>query len=1298
MATIVLSAAGLAVGSSVGGSVLGLSSAVIGRAVGASIGRALDQRILGSGSEPVETGRIDRFRLTGASEGTPVAQIYGKIRVGGQIIWASDFIESRKVSGGKGAPRPKTRSYGYSVSVAIALCEGGVAGIGRIWADGEEMAVDDLTLRLHPGTDDQMPDPKIEAELGVGLAPAYRGTAYVVIEDLDLGQFGNRVPQFTFEVHRPAQQDEGIGADLTSILQGVALMPGSGEYALATSPVALSTGYAKSQIANVNTAAGVADISVSLDALKRELPNCGAASLIVSWFGDDLRAGQCALKPKVEQTETDGEGMPWQVSGLDRAGAETVARDAGDRPVYGGTPADASVIEAIQAMKDRGLAPVFYPFILMEQGDGNGLSDPYSEASDQPVLPWRGRITTAKAPGQPGSSDNTAAADGEVAAFFGLAQPGDFSPLGTTVTYSGPNEWSYRRFILHYAHLCAAAGGVDAFCIGSEMRGLTQIRGAGGSFPAVAALRQLATDVRGILGPDCKIGYAADWSEYHGYQPTGTGDKLFHLDPLWADAEIDFIGIDNYMPLSDWRDGEDHIDAGWGRVHNLDYLKSNVAGGELFDWYYHSPEARAAQIRTPITDGDGEPWVWRAKDLAGWWNNYHHNRVDGLRQALPTSWEPGSKPIWFTELGCAAINKGTNQPNKFLDPKSSESALPYWSNGLRDDLIQAQYLRAMHGHFADPANNPTHLGTGVQMVDMSKALVWAWDARPWPAFPGLPDLWSDGANYTAGHWITGRASARPLASVVAEICARAGVRDIDTSQLFGLVRGYAVADVTTARAALQPLMTAYGFDAVEREGVLHFVSRTGRSEANQSEAQLALTDEIDGAIERSRAAEAEAVGRIRFGFVEADASYEVAAAEAALSDDPTQGIADTDVPLVLTRAEGQRIAERWLAESRVARDTARFALPPSRSGIGAGDVVTLDDGRRYRIDRLDQGAERLADAVRVEPETYVPHAIEDMPSPQQARVAAAAPIEALFMDLPLLTGDEVPHAPHVAMVAEPWQGTVALHSAPQDSDYDLNLLIEAGATVGRTESDLTPAQAGIWDAGPAFRVRLVGGALLSRAKQDVLAGANVAAIGDGTVEGWEILQFADAVPVGPDLWDVSTRLRGQAGTEVAAETTWPAGSYFVLLDGAPVQMNLAPNARGVERHLRWGPASRALGDPSYRYRVESFRGVGLRPYPVAHLRAAATGAGTDITWIRRTRTGGDSWDGYDVPLGEADERYLVRVVDGGSTVRETVVTAPIWSYGATEQSADGLSGNAIVEVAQISDSFGPGPLRQVALP
>jgi len=102
MATIVLSAAGLALGGSIGGTVLGLGAAAIGRAAGATLGGIIDQRLLGSGSDAVETGRIDRFRLTGASEGAPIANIYGRIRVAGQVIWSTNFLESKETSGGGG--------------------------------------------------------------------------------------------------------------------------------------------------------------------------------------------------------------------------------------------------------------------------------------------------------------------------------------------------------------------------------------------------------------------------------------------------------------------------------------------------------------------------------------------------------------------------------------------------------------------------------------------------------------------------------------------------------------------------------------------------------------------------------------------------------------------------------------------------------------------------------------------------------------------------------------------------------------------------------------------------------------------------------------------------------------------------------------------------------------------------------------------------------------------------------------------------------------------------------------------
>ena len=239
MATILLSAAGAALGGSVGGSVLGLSMAAVGRFAGATLGRAIDQKVMGQGSDVVEHGRVERFRLTSAGEGDPVAQVYGRMRVAGHVIWASQFAETvTTTGGGKGAPsRPKTSQFSYTVSMAIGLCEGLISGVGRVWADGAEVDPESLGMRVYRGLADQMPDPKMEAVEGAGQVPAYRGTAYVVLEELALERFGNRVPQFEFEVMRPTQAHlEDAGEDMAHAVPAVALLPGSGEYTLATSP------------------------------------------------------------------------------------------------------------------------------------------------------------------------------------------------------------------------------------------------------------------------------------------------------------------------------------------------------------------------------------------------------------------------------------------------------------------------------------------------------------------------------------------------------------------------------------------------------------------------------------------------------------------------------------------------------------------------------------------------------------------------------------------------------------------------------------------------------------------------------------------------------------------------------------------------------------------------------------------------------------------------------------------------------------------------------------------------------
>jgi hypothetical protein len=168
-------------------------------------------------------------------------------------------------------------------------------------------------------------------------------------------------------------------------------------------------------------------------------------------------------------------------------------------------------------------------------------------------------------------------------------------------------------------------------------------------------------------------------------------------------------------------------------------------------------------------DGDyGKPWVNRYKDIWNWWANQHFNRRGGAEEASPTSWIAQSKPFWFSELGCPSVNKGANQPNVFYDAKSSESALPYFSNGLPDYQMQRRYLHSILRFFdeTDPEftqdRNPLSPLYAGRMADLSRAMIYTWDARPYPAFPLYQDTWSDGVNWLLGHWIAGKLSSYAL--------------------------------------------------------------------------------------------------------------------------------------------------------------------------------------------------------------------------------------------------------------------------------------------------------------------------------------------------------------------------------------------------------------------------------------------------------------------------------------------------------------------------------------------------------
>ncbi|MCX7298867.1 MAG: glycoside hydrolase TIM-barrel-like domain-containing protein [Rhodobacterales bacterium] len=1316
MATLVLGAAGAAIGGNIGGAILGVGAATIGGFIGSAVGSVVDSWIVSSlaPAQRIEGARLDTLRITSASEGAVIPRLYGRMRVGGNIIWATDFREETKTTsqgGGKsgGGSSVSTTEYQYFASFAVALCEGPITGIGRIWADSKPMDMTGVTWRWYPGDESQTPDPFIAATMGAASTPAYRGTAYVVFEDLTLSPYGNRLPQLSFEVFRPlADPDTTEG-----LVKAVALLPG-GEFGLATQ--AIRSGSSGETVPeNLTALPDTPDIVMALDQLQAMAPAIESVTLVVPWFGNDLRAGACKVKPGVEVASKTTTPASWSVNGVSRSGAHLISSDSEDRPVFGGTPADFAVVEAIRELKARGLRVTFLPLVLMDIPPGNGLPNPYSAnaaTTGQPVYPSWARITCSPAAGFAGTVDKTGAAAAQVTAFFGGATPGSFSVSGETVTWTGSSsDWGLRRMVLHYAHLCDAAGGVNAFLLGSGLRGLTTIRSGASTYPAVTALRNLATDVRTIHGAATQISYAADWTEYFGHQPgDGSGDVFFHLDPLWADAAVDFIGIDAYFPLSDWRDGFDHLDAALApAIHDRTYLQANIAGGEGFDWRYASTANRNAQIRTPITDpAHGKPWVFRPKDLQAWWSNVHINRPGGAESGAPTAWVPGSKPIRFTQLGCPAIDRGTNQPDARVDALSSESAVPWFSRGGRDDAIQRAALQAVYSWWGKSANNPNSALYDGRMVRMADSAAWTWDTRPYPFFPELTDLWADSQDWRTGHWLTGRLGAVSLAALVRHLCQRAGLPEdqIDVSGLWGAVEGYVISALESPRTSISMLARHFGFDAIETEGRIRFVMR-GRAAAvtlahDDLVAPITAGTSGDGEVlELVRAQETELPQALKWQVARADEDYDAALVEARRITVDTTRIASETFPVAVPPEEAERRCRRALMEAWTGRESASFRLPPSRLALDPTDVISLlHDGREvdFRLVTIADADARGIEAVRQDQSAGELPPVQPRATTLTKPVVFGAP-EVILLDLPQLAEDQPAHRPLVASYAVPWPGEMAVFRSPSTDGFALMTIFGRRARIGTLVSDLPAGPTSRFDLSNALIVDLASGTLESVTDLSLFGGANALAV-ETALGTWEIVQAGVAELISSRRYRLTRLVRGQRGTEHAMGAPAPAGARVVVMDTGVIQLPIAEADLGIPWNWRIGPAARAVSDPSYAARSFTPEGKGLVPFAPVHVeqpwRSARVPGDLTLRWVRRSRAlVADAWEQVEVPLAEELERYDVQIRDGATVKRTLTATTTSVIYSAADQTVDwgaplGPGATLAIHIFQISNRLGRG--------
>ncbi|MDP5083247.1 MAG: hypothetical protein NWP61_03275, partial [Rickettsiaceae bacterium] len=380
-----LASIGGSIGKCFGGGIL----STIGRYAGRRLGNYLEHKMLHRTNITHRFTNVkDGFYISKAEYGTAIPLIFGKMRVPGQIIWAGNVRSDRNISTTTQHFKKQhttlnkhTIALEYYANFAMAICEGEITEIGRVWFDDQVINLGQYNFRLYKGDEEQLADPLI-VSLSESAAPAYRGLAYIVFERLPLADFNDVIPNLSFEITRkPNIKQEHSVEDL---VKAMVMIPGSGEYVYDTiiqkKSVLLPSGAAMSTtILNSHNHYNIANSIHSLNQLQMTCPNIEWVSPVVCWFGNKLDAKDCTIKPAVEFKDVNlSYSEEWLVGGYDRNTAYEITKDNFNNPLYGGSVNDASVVRYLVEIKQRQLNIMFYPMFFL----------------DVPQKPWRGHLTT----------------------------------------------------------------------------------------------------------------------------------------------------------------------------------------------------------------------------------------------------------------------------------------------------------------------------------------------------------------------------------------------------------------------------------------------------------------------------------------------------------------------------------------------------------------------------------------------------------------------------------------------------------------------------------------------------------------------------------------------------------------------------------------------------------------------------------------------------------------------------------------------------------------------------------------
>lgn len=1191
---------GVAGGGAVIGGVAGfLIGGPAGVATGAQIGWALGG-VAGALLFPpkgpnVEGPRLNDLSVQTSGYGVPIAVVAGQAKLAGNVIWKTDIRERKTTRRrGKGGGGQKITEYSYFGSWAVGLCEWLVPpanpGVLRIWLDNklvydtsgasEIVQIPGLVWRFYGGDETQLPDPLIEATVGAAEAPAHRGLAYIVFDDVPLDRFGNRIPQVTVEL---------VGQIVESFPQVATIPPAA--------PLWASTPSDKTYITTFATNVAV-----------------------------DFRRGR--IYEGRFRTSTTGGGADEMIRVYDLVTMQTIGEHPLDRvlaPFFPGTPpGPASTGAGILHVGVDG-------FLYMTGGTG---------ANRVPL--FKINPDTMLAVGCFGNP----LGDG-----FGFGDNGTrlVSPMQITSISVPRLNMTPRTFVIVQGSYSATLT-IDADF-------MTYVWGAGD----VAIAPSVVPTNLGI-GP---LTYPIQLVP--GRTRDDGGVELWYLR-----------GMESAAPL--------RIEVVRFRYYSG---AANLGGGAAMGIFRDDFTAIdvPAEIDALATYPLLQAAFWDASDdtlviaMSG-----AGSPGPGYSRFTTFKWSPGSGVVW----------------------KVVNHALPTGHDGRGD------VTRVLGGTFGLGGNFLVQVGSGDTLVNAAgadfKTLSWL-DEQV--AVVGYVTAGA-GAHEVAKRFLS-RATPGTLTvgTVVAALCERAGLApgDINTAALTDSLRGYMLARPMSARDAIAPLATFANADAVEQDDVILFRKRGGASVATLAYTDLAREDPDANVIEEQRAQDADLPSVVTVRHADIERGWEQGAQSWQRPRAPTavmfsRGAAAVDLPIPTTAAEAKSLARRLCVGAWRERTRLSFAVGPLHARLVPTDVVTLGtrDGAsiRCRVLSTQLGANWTTriEAVTEDAAVYSLTAAADggtgwaepqMPMPYYMQVIA--PDMALVDDGDDLTQQGLREYAFVCAYNEAaFRGATVIERGAGLPWEQLGVVTQAVEWGSLVATPVAPASPWTWDEVNTLRVSMTVGEPESATDLEVLNGANRAALvsPDGTAE---VVQWRTATQGSDGIWTLSGLLRGRRGTEDRIASRG-AGDRFIILDGSRLLYDAATGERTASRQLK-AVSIFDTQDTAPPGPTKVLRGRAEMPYAPAQVVGTRDGSqNLTITWVRRTRVGGELLDGTGtVPLSEGAEAYEVEILNGLTVVRTfTALSSPTVTYTAAQQTTDfgATQPSVSARIYQISSIVGRG--------